>query len=299
MDPLMGAAAISGLASLGGGFMTATGAAAANAANIEAQRVANEQQLAAYMAQHQQNTAFMEDAQAHQIFSQNMAQEFSGTEAEKARAFNAEQAAIGRTWSEAQADKMMQFQERMASTAYQRAMADMKKAGLNPILAYQQGGASSPSGGMASSGIASGPAASGSGGSAGMATQGGSPGVRGAHSINTNSELGRAIGAAVSSAIDAMKVSQGISLMKEQEENVKQDTIKKSHEAAKTDVETQNRVVENAILKSQARTAHHVSKITEREEQDTNRYGSKATPDWLERLLRTLQGAVESRVGVP
>lgn len=54
---------------------------------------------------------------------------------EKANKINVQEAHLNR-----------EFQERMANTAYQRGMEDMKKAGLNPMLAYQQGGAAVPTG---------------------------------------------------------------------------------------------------------------------------------------------------------
>ncbi|UPW41172.1 DNA pilot protein [Sigmofec virus UA08Rod_5307] len=58
-------------------------------------------------------------------------------------------------FNSAEAEKNRAWQKEMSDTAYQRAIADMKKAGLNPVLAYQQGGASTPSGASASSGSGS------------------------------------------------------------------------------------------------------------------------------------------------
>lgn len=67
--------------------------------------------------------------------------------ARQARKSAASDTAATNAASAASIQKQMDFQERMANTSYQRGMADMRKAGLNPILAYKQGGASTPGGG--------------------------------------------------------------------------------------------------------------------------------------------------------
>lgn len=70
--------------------------------------------------------------------------------ANKQAGFNARQNQIAMDYNSAEAQKNRDWQEMMSSTAYQRAMADMKAAGLNPILAANLGGASTPGGAVGS-----------------------------------------------------------------------------------------------------------------------------------------------------
>jgi hypothetical protein len=67
---------------------------------------------------------------------------------ERANKSREEIAASANAASAQSAANQMEFQREMSNTAYQRAVSDLKSAGINPMLAAMRGGASTPGGAM-------------------------------------------------------------------------------------------------------------------------------------------------------
>lgn len=108
---------------------------------------------------------------------------------------NARQARLNRQFQSRETEKARDWETQMSNTAWRRGVRDMEKAGLNPMLAYSQGGAGTPNVGAPSGSTAQ------------------------AVGYNYQNELGSMLSA-------AQQVAQ-VKLTEAQADNVKEDTVLK------------------------------------------------------------------------
>lgn len=214
----------------------------------------------------------------------------SGQAATNAQQLNMFQQQMNFNSTEAQ--KNRDWQETMSNTAYTRAMADMRNAGLNPILAAGNGGASSPGGGQGSIG--------------GTPTLG-----------NPGAEMGRGVAAAGKVGLEARAIEQTRAtterektqstlneateaMTKEAKHKVVQDTATSAAQmnaanasADNTKADTLNKGIQSLILSHDATTAFEKSRQAKFEADQSGRHGPGVWGNLLGTAEKTVGNVVD------
>lgn len=179
-------------------------------------------------------------------------------------AFAAQEAQNNRNW-----------QEHMSNTAYQRQMADMRAAGLNPILAAGGSGASSPPGSMGTANIGNPGAFT----SAGVSSAAGAAGraielkavTEQTNKDKSQTELNKATEGAT---------KENEALTKQLNTKAQQDTATSAAQmhginttAANTAADTVNKGIQSVILSHDANTAFQKSRLAQAEADQAIKHG--------------------------
>lgn len=184
-------------------------------------------------------------------------------------AFNAQQAQANRDW-----------QTQMSNTAYQRAMADMRAAGLNPILAANLGGASTPGGAAGSIG--------------GLAN----PGSMMGQGISSAAGAGNMFAQVKSAMAQAGKDDSATDVNRATEKNVEANTVKTNQDTNTSrsaeklnDAAALTKVTEAAYNTAAASSAQSTARVNTRIAEDTEKYGDSSISKAVGGLFRMLNSS--------